>query len=274
MSQRSVPSASIHKKSFACPICGAHSTQTWYRIKAEQLTSESGTPDMLSLNEIVEIEMNLLSIKDKVEREFVTGLTEKARKLLSGELFLSKTKDSNYGLPILENVHVNFCYTCKKPSIWLHDRLIYPQALNAPLPNGDLSADVLRDYEEARQILDLSPRGASALLRLAIEKICIELGAEGEDINSQIASLVGKGLSDPVQKALDAVRVVGNEAVHPGVLDLKDDRDTATHLFHLVNIIADELISRNKKIQGVYDMIPEGKREAIEKRNEKARTKN
>jgi Domain of unknown function (DUF4145) len=49
-----------------------------------------------------------------------------------------------------------------------------------------------------------------------------------------VASLVRKGLSPVVQQALDAVRVIGNEAVHPETLDLKDDRDTATTLFGLV----------------------------------------
>jgi len=44
------------------------------------------------------------------------------------------------------------------------------------------------------------------------------------------------------------VRVIGNEAVHPGKLDLKDDRDTATRLFKLVNIIAEQMISNPKHV--------------------------
>ena len=70
-----------------------------------------------------------------------------------------------------------------------------------------------------------------------------------------------------IQKALDAVRVIGNEAVHPGTLDLKDDRDTAIKLFKLVNIIADQVISNPKHVEEVYGQIPEAKRKAIEKRD-------
>ena len=72
-----------------------------------------------------------------------------------------------------------------------------------------------------------------------------------------------------VQHALDAVRVIGNEAVHPGTLDLKDDRDTAMRLFGLMNIIAEQMISNPKHIKELYDKLPESKRTAIEKRDKK-----
>jgi hypothetical protein len=52
-----------------------------------------------------------------------------------------------------------------------------------------------------------------------------------------------------VQKSLDIVRVIGNEVVHPGVLDLKDDRDTAVQLLKLINSIADQMISHPKNIE-------------------------
>ncbi len=78
-----------------------------------------------------------------------------------------------------------------------------------------------------------------------------------------------KGLSALVQKALDSVRVIGNEAIHPGTLDLKDDRDTATKLFQLVNIIAEQMISNPKHVEELYGKLPEEKRNAIEKRDGK-----
>ena len=74
-----------------------------------------------------------------------------------------------------------------------------------------------------------------------------------------------------MQKALDIVRVIGNESVHPGELDMKDDTDTATQLFGLVNAIADQMISHPKKVEALYDKLPEAKRRAIEKRDSKPR---
>ena len=67
---------------------------------------------------------------------------------------------------------------------------------------------------------------------------------------------------------MDIVRVVGNNAVHPGQIDLKDDTDTANKLFDLVNIIAEVLIAQPKHIKDVYNnIVPEAQRMAIEKRD-------
>lgn len=109
------------------------------------------------------------------------------------------------------------------------------------------------------------------MLRLAIQKLCFELGGKGKKIDDDIGSLVRKGLSPGVQQALDAVRVIGNEAVHPGTLDLRDDSDTAGRLFDLVNIITEQMISNPKHVKELYDKLPEFKRKAIEERDAKAK---
>jgi len=139
-------------------------------------------------------------------------------------------------------------------------------------PNPDLPDNITRDYEEARGILGESPRGAAALLRLCVQKLCIHIGEKGKNIDDDIASLVAKGLNPLVQKSLDIVRVIGNEAVHPGVIDLNDDRDTASQLLILINSIADQMISHPKKIEELYGKLPESKREAIEKRDNQAKS--
>ena len=114
------------------------------------------------------------------------------------------------------------------------------------------------------------PRGAAALLRLSIQKLCVHLGEGGKNIDSDIASLVKKGLPEKLQKALDSVRVVGNNAVHPGKIDLTDDSELARKLFVFVNIIVEVMISQPKQIDEVYHhTLPEGARAAIDKRDQK-----
>jgi hypothetical protein len=147
--------------------------------------------------------------------------------------------------------------------------MIYPPYLRGPPPNEDMPEDTKRDYEEARAITATSPRGAAALLRLVIQKLCIHLGEKGKDLNVDIANLVKKGLPAVIQKSLDSVRVIGNEAVHPGQMDLKDDKDTVVSLFDLVNLIADVMITKPKKIEKIYQSLPESKREEINKRDRK-----
>jgi hypothetical protein len=93
------------------------------------------------------------------------------------------------------------------------------------------------------------------------------LGEQGKKIDDDIASLVKKGLPVKVQKALGTVRVIGNEAVHPGQVDLTDTPEIAQSLFDLLNIIADEMISKPKKIDEMFARLPENKKAAIAKRD-------
>ncbi|MBZ0112185.1 MAG: hypothetical protein K8J08_06985, partial [Thermoanaerobaculia bacterium] len=74
-----------------------------------------------------------------------------------------------------------------------------------------------------------------------------------------------------VQMSLDVVRVIGNESVHPGEINLADDRGTALKLFELVNLVGEQMISHPKMARELYENLPEAKKAAIEDRNRKAR---
>ena len=185
--------------------------------------------------------------------------------------FLRGAEDQN-GCGIQYSNHefmVSDCSHCRSPTIWHGDTMIYPLNSNTEPPNPDLPSNVLEDFEEASKIANLSPRGAAALLRLGIQKLCVTLGATGSHINNDIALLVSNGLPQSVQQALDIVRVIGNEAVHPGVLDLKDDRQTVNSLFSLVNFIAEKMITEPRKLAELYRALPPEKVAAIEKRDSK-----
>ncbi|WP_183265304.1 DUF4145 domain-containing protein [Acidocella aromatica] len=143
----------------------------------------------------------------------------------------------------------------------------YPSSGSAPPPNSDIPDGIRADYQEAAAILSRSPRGAAALLRLAIQKICQHLGLPGRHLDTDIGALVQRGLLPAVQQALDAVRVIGNNAVHPGQLDLTDDPQSAATLFLLINLIAEQLITAPKQAQAIYDSLPEGARNAISRRD-------
>lgn len=79
--------------------------------------------------------------------------------------------------------------------------------------------------------------------------------------------MVKKGLSADVQKALDIVRIVGNESVHPGTIDIRDDPETAIRLIQLVNIIAQQMISNPKAINEFYYSLPATKLAAVAHRD-------
>ena len=86
-------------------------------------------------------------------------------------------------------------------------------------------------------------------------------------LNEDIGSLVKKGLPVKVQKSLDVVRVIGNNAVHPGQISVEDDPGIAASLFTLVNIICEHMISQPKHIEEMYSKLPDQQRAAIQKRD-------
>lgn len=168
-------------------------------------------------------------------------------------------------------VFVAYCQHCQGKTLWLREqgsgKLVYPNVSTAPLAHSEMPADLLADYEEARSIATASPRGAAALLRLVVQKLCKHLGEKGENINADIAALVQKGLPLRVQQALDIVRVTGNNAVHPGALDLKDDPEVVRRLFTLVNLIVENRIAEPKQIDALYQALPESSLQAIKRRD-------
>ena len=76
-----------------------------------------------------------------------------------------------------------------------------------------------------------------------------------------------RGVNGYVQQALDTVRVIGNESVHPGQMDLRDDVKTAQTLFELVNFIIDQRITQPNRIKTIYESLPKSKLDAIEGRD-------
>ncbi len=147
---------------------------------------------------------------------------------------------------------VSICTGCEAPLFWFKDRIIEPDIQSAPPPNRDLSEDIRRDYAEAAAIAPRSPRAAAALLRLALRKLCRELGQDGRDLSADIAVLVARGLTRRMLDVLNSVRVVGTDAVGPGTVDDRDDADTVGLLFTILNLIADEMISRPKYLDQAY----------------------
>lgn len=159
------------------------------------------------------------------------------------------------------------CSHCNEWSYWHNGRMIVPSEAPVPPAHEDLPQSCTTEYDEARDIVGRSPRAAAALLRLCVQKLIAELGEKGKNINDDIASLVRKGLPVEVQQALDYCRVVGNNGVHPGEIELTDNPEIAHSLFEMVNFIVEDRISRPKKVASLYKILPDGALKAVEKRD-------
>ena len=183
----------------------------------------------------------------------------------------AQTLYSNLESTFTENLEgkwtISKCEHCAEKIIWLNKEIIYPKAIVAPSPNEDLSENIKLDYSEAGKIFNDSPRASAALLRLALQKLCKQLGEKGENINEDIGNLVKKGLSPQIQKSLDILRITGNNAVHPGEINVEENSELVLKLFELINFIAEKMISEPKAIDSFYGKLPQGAIEQIKKRD-------
>lgn len=166
------------------------------------------------------------------------------------------------------------CQHCQFDTMWKINKqdltdvcMAYPTQVNAPAIHQDLPEACRADFEEARLICGVSPRGAAALLRLCLEKLLGHLGGTGKDINKDIAALVQSGLDPHIQQALDVVRVTGNNAVHPLDMPHEDLVSNVPVMFEMINLIVDERIARQRKMAERFANLPEKARQAIERRD-------
>ena len=175
---------------------------------------------------------------------------------------------SDRGYVQLNKCLIAKCSCCNNIMIWSGEKMIYPTMLTAPMPHVDMPQNIKDIYLEAREIASKSPKGASALLRLALQMLCNHLVSGNKNINDMIAELVRNGLPPTLQQAFDIVRVVGNNAVHPGTISFDDNPDMVYKLFELLNLIVEYMIAKPKEILAFYNnTVPENLKQAIVKRD-------
>lgn len=238
MNQQYVPPR-YGEKSFSCPTCSAYTQQNWYEIK--------------------------LFRSNQVEYKAFAGLREVQDDI---DETWDSVKENGYFADNLSAV--SKCLVCEEVAVWVEGKVVHPLTHLAPLPNLDMPEDVMKIYIEARKVSTLSPTASTALLRLALEKLLPQVGAKKAKIDTMIGDLVSQGLPKEVEKALDSLRVIGNEAVHPGTIDLQDNKDISIALFKLLNVVVDRMITQKREIDEIYSLIPKNKLKGIEDRNNRA----
>jgi len=187
-----------------------------------------------------------------------------AEQMASGRPFLEVHRE--FRNRDVQNVSISYCFNCNEMCFWVYDQLVWPRRAGGPEPKLLAPPNVRREREETSQTLEASPRGAAALLRLAIEKLCKELGVSGESLKDDVALFVREDVDARVQKVLDAARIIESNAVRPGQIGLGDDRATAETLSGLVNLICEKMIMEPRHLQAVYTKLREGAGNTMEQR--------
>lgn len=177
---------------------------------------------------------------------------------------------------------VAVCFACGGRTVWrtfttygfgrgvdAHEMIHPARRHEGPAPHADLPESLVPIYEEARGCLGVSPRAASALVRLTLEGALTDLYADAGNLNDMIGAAAAAGLPETVVNAMDVLRFSGNQSIHE--LRSDDTAETATALFAILNIVIERLVTQPRQIAELHAAMPDGVRERIERRNARAR---
>jgi len=235
------------QEAFVCPHCSVFAQQVWHQVvfKKESHVNEWGIGDIVEYYQI----------EEGAGVFFQDGEFLRQRNVLA----------------------FCICQSCKESSLWSDHTLVYPVKSLIPSARDLMPNDVKKLYEEASAVFNSSPRASVALLRLALELLLPHLGAKKGNINSMISQLVNERKAiGRIQEAMDTLRVIGNNAVHPGEIifegdDEENQRKTAISLFEILNYIVAETIEADLTIKNLYSDLPERALKGIDDRDKKTK---
>jgi hypothetical protein len=180
-------------------------------------------------------------------------------------------KGLDYYAGFVRGLYLSMCSKCGKYALWLNEKILYPALSIAPWPIEDMPVNVKEDFLEARSIVNTSPKAASALLRIGLQKLMCCLGESGKNMEIDVSNLIRRGLPERFRDALRAVRVIGANSIRPNEISPMDDLETATALFSLVNMIVEATISQQRKVTQLYTSLPNPKPSQKRQTRKKAR---
>jgi hypothetical protein len=169
-------------QSFTCPHCGALAHQTWLRPYVDMYRKDQ--PPSMPAPDIVDL------IRAGGNSEVKERLIEYFKRIVAREVFIETRQTSVLLNSELSNVSISRCYSCEAFTLWVADKVIYPEQVLTVQPNEDMPYEIRLDFVEAASIVDQSPRGAAALLRLCLQKLTAHLGLKGKNLDDDIGTLV------------------------------------------------------------------------------------
>jgi len=97
--------------------------------------------------------------------------------------------DKRMALFIPSRFSIATCILCRNITLWINKEIVYPRRTSVSPPKADMNEDIKSLYYEAATILNDSPKGSTALLRLALQKLLKQVGKDGKNINNDIKEL-------------------------------------------------------------------------------------
>lgn len=248
--QRVMPE--VGRTAFNCPRCGAYAHQEWDDLATSYWDEVNNE---LAVNSFLDSKPDSFGIVHRLAR-------------------LQASRDGAEPVNEIEpgNWSAAQCVRCREWSVWRDKRMVFPGvALGSP-PHEEMPAEARELYEEAREVVGTSRRAGAALARAALERLLSVL----DPVDGRL-SLFGRidhvmpRVSGSLAKMLTLVRHAGNESVHPNsdpddvmilVLDPANEAVVSV-MFESINDLVDELISKPRRQQELFEKLPENVRGAL-----------
>jgi hypothetical protein len=173
------------------------------------------------------------------------------------------------------------CASCEQVALWRDQVLVFPaegMETAVPDPSPEMPQEAEELYREAAATLPVSRRAAAALCRAALEQLAVILTPDAPPkarLDDRLATLSHE-VSQPVWEVLQAVRHLGNTALHGSSSDdeaiqlyLSDtDPQIPLMFFEAMNMLVDERIVRPARASALFDKLPRGVQEAIHRKRQ------
>lgn len=160
--------------------------------------------------------------------------------------------------------------------------MLFPSGSTVPPPVADMPTGAVELYDEAREVAGVSRRAGAGMARTTLDyllrKVLPEVGItipHGTRLDG-IMALAEAEVSSGLAQRLNLVRHAGNKSVHVEdvpddvmvlVLDPEDDA-IMDILSSTINDLVDELITKRRQSAEMYDLLPEGVRQSIERKRQ------
>jgi hypothetical protein len=217
-------------ESFSCPHCNVVAHQDWFSLflKPENANEvDFLTPETVTVRTLVQGRGEWNDIKE---------IDQFVERLKKNELTYIYQKNSQSLKVQMANLHLSSCHSCNGFALWVGDRLVFPY-------NVEKTPDLVEeDLEEAAAVLNKSPRGATALMRVCIQKLVPLLQQDGKSLNDYMSSLVRKGLEVEIQQSMEVLQVLRSDPVQLTNFDSQDDKEMAVRFFESLKAVLERRI--------------------------------
>ena len=220
-------------ESFSCPYCNTVAHQDWYSLF---LTPENAAEVRVLTPEAVKA----LGQGDAQQRDKIKEIDQFVERLKKNELTYEYQKHPHPLKVKMANLHISNCHSCNGFSLWVGGLLVFPTRIDKT------PALVEEDLEEAAAILNKFPRGATALMRVCIQKLVPLLKENGKELSDDISSLMRKGLEMEMQQAMEVLEFLRGDSAQLNSLESQADRETALRLLDSLKAVLERRMPKTQ----------------------------